>query len=124
MKKLILLFCALTFTLLCQAKPKIIKISVVPQEAAIYINNNLVGYGYAEFTKPKKNEVSVIKIECAEYNTVITKFYGTDKRTAISYTLQQDGFYRSSAASGIVNKFFTILIDPQYYSIDENKRLM
>lgn len=123
MKKLALLFFALTFTLLCQAKPKVIKISVVPQEAAIYVNNNLVGYGYAEFTKPKKDEVAVIKIECAEYNSIVTKFYGSDKRTALSYTLQQDGFFRSSAASGIVNKFFTILIDPQYYSIDENNKV-
>ena len=122
MKKIALIICALTFPLLCQSK-KIIKISVVPQEAAIYINNNLIGYGYAEFTKPKSSEVAVIKIECAEYNTVITKFYGSDKRTAISYTLQQDGFFRSSAASGIVNKFFTILIDPQYYSIDDNNKI-
>ena len=122
MKKLILL-CALTTTLFSQAKPIVIKISVVPQEAAIYINNNLVGYGYAEFTKPSRNEVAVIKLECAEYNTVITKFYGTDKRKAISYTLQQDGFYRSSAASGIVNKYFTILVDSQYYSIDENEKI-
>ena len=89
----------------------------------IYINNNLAGYGYAEFTRPKKKEVAVIKLECAEYNTVITKFYGSDKRTAISYTLQQDGFYRSSAASGIVNKYFTILIDPQYYSIGEDNKI-
>ena len=123
MKKFIFLFCALTFTLLSQAKPKVIKISVVPQEAAIYINNNFVGYGYAEFTKPKKKEIAIIKIECAEYIPVITKFYGSDKRTALSYTLQQDGFFRSSAASGIVNKFFTILIDPQYYSIDKNNRV-
>lgn len=99
-----------------QAKPSIVKISVIPTEAAIYVNNNLLGYGYAEFTKPRSREVAVLKIECAEYNTIITKFYGSDKRKAISYTMQQDGFYRSSAASGIVNKYFTINIDEQYYS--------
>lgn len=119
MKRLSILFLLMMVFNVCYAKTKIIKISVVPQEAAIYVNNNLLGYGYAEFTKPKTKEVAVIKIECNEYNTVITKFYGSDKRTAISYTLQQDGFYRSSAASGIVNKFFTINIDPQYYEIKD-----
>lgn len=119
MKRLLFLFLLMMVLDVCYAKTKIIKISVVPQEAAIYVNNNLLGYGYAEFTKPKTKEVAVIKIQCNEYNTVITKFYGSDKRTAISYTLQKDGFYRSSAASGIVNKFFTINIDPQYYEIKE-----
>lgn len=119
MKKISVLFLFMMVLDVCYAKTKIIKISVVPQEAAIYVNNNLLGYGYAEFTKPKSKEVAVIKIQCNEYNTVITKFYGSDKRTAISYTLQKDGFFRSSAASGIVNKFFTINIDPQYYEIKE-----
>ena len=123
MKHLILSLLASITCISSYAADKIVKITVVPQEAAIYINNNLAGYGYAEFTKPKKKEVAVIKLECAEYNTVITKFYGSDKRTAISYTLQQDGFYRSSAASGIVNKYFTILIDPQYYTIEKDNKI-
>lgn len=123
MKKISLFLFLLTIACFGYAAQKIVKISVVPQEAAIYVNNNLLGYGYAEFTKPKNKEVAVIKLECAEYNTVITKFYGTDKRTAISYTLQQDGFFRSSAASGIVNKFFTVNIDSQYYSIGENNKV-
>lgn len=123
MKHLFLFLFALVACISSYAADKIVKITVVPQEAAIYVNNNLLGYGYAEFTKPKKKEVVVIKLECAEYNTVITKFYGSDKRTAISYTLQQDGFFRSSAASGIVNKYFTINIDSQYYSIGEDGKV-
>lgn len=121
MKRLILLSISLIVSALLFAGPKVVKISVVPAEAAIYVNNNFVGYGYAEFTKPKKKEVAVIKIECNEYNTIVTKFYGTDKRTAISYTLQQDGFFRASAASGIVNKFFTVDIDSMYYQIENGK---
>lgn len=123
MKKVLLFFFCFCVSLVALAGPKVVKISVVPAEAAIYVNNNLVGYGYAEFTKPKSKEVAVIKIECNEYNTVVTKFYGTDKRNAISYTLQQDGFYRASAASGIVNKFFTVDIDPQYYTVDDNNKV-
>ena len=123
MKRISLLFLLLTMIGVSHAANKVVKISVVPQEAAIYANNNLLGYGYAEFTKPKGKEVAIIKIECAEYNPVITKFYGSDKRTAISYTLQQDGFFRSSAASGIVNKFFTVNIDSQYYSIENDDKV-
>ena len=123
MKHLFIILFLLVVSITSFAADKIVKITVNPQETAIYINNNLAGYGYAEFTKPKKNEVVVIKLECAEYNTVYTKFYGTDKRTAISYTLQQDGFFRSSAASGIVNKYFTINIDPKYYSIGANGKI-
>lgn len=122
MKRTILIS-LMAMAIVSAAHAAVVKISVIPQEAAIYVNNELLGYGYAEFTKPKGKAVAVIKLECAEYNTVITKFYGTDKRKAISYTLQQDGFFRSSAASGIVNKYFTVLLDSTYYSIDEKKKV-
>lgn len=107
----------------CIAKKKadVIKVVVEPKEAAIYINNTMAGYGYVEFTRPKKNEVVIIRCECNEYKEVLTKFYGADKRNSISLTLQQDGFFRSSAASGIVNKYFTIMLDEQYYKIDGNE---
>lgn len=65
-------------TVICQAakRPKIVKITVEPKEAAIYINNTLAGYGYAEFTHPKKkNEVIIIRCECNEYKSILTKFY-------------------------------------------------
>lgn len=94
------------FSLHAGAKAKVIKISVQPQEAAIYVDNNLVGYGYGEFTRPsKKNQVAIIRIECNEYMTANSKFYGGDKRNSLSFTLMQDGFYRGSAASGLVNKY-------------------
>lgn len=41
-------------------KTKTVKISVEPKEAAIYVNNTFAGYGYAEFTRPKKNNEVVI----------------------------------------------------------------
>lgn len=117
----ILLF---VFAVICQAakRPKIVKITVEPKEAAIYINNTLAGYGYAEFTRPKKkNEVIIIRCECNKYKSILTKFYGEDKRNSISFALQQDGFYRASAVSGIVNKYFTIDLDSIYYQIDGDK---
>lgn len=121
MKRLFfLLACCIALT--ATARTKIIKISVVPKEAAIYVNNTMMGYGYAEFTKPKHNdEVAIIRCECNEYSTLLTKFYGGDKRESLSFQLMQDGFYRSSAASGIVNKFFTIDIDTLYCKVTDGK---
>lgn len=124
MKKLIFLMMALIVSLTIQAekKAKVIKISVQPQEAAIYVDNNLIGYGYGEFSRPpKKNQVAIIRVECNEYTTANSKFYGGDERNSLSFNLMQDGFYRGSAASGLVNKYITITLDPQYYTQEEKR---
>ncbi len=126
MKKILTFIMALTviFSALAEKKAKVIKISVQPQEAAIYVDNNLIGYGYGEFTRPpKKNQVAIIRVECNEYTTVNSKFYGGDERNSLSFNLMQDGFYRGSAASGLVNKFMTITLDPQYYTVDSEGKV-
>lgn len=126
MKKLLMfvltvLVCTAAFA---EKKAKVVKITVQPQEAAIYVDNNLVGYGYGEFSRPpKKNQVSIIRVECNEYTTAHSKFYGGDERNSLSFNLMQDGFYRGSAASGLVNKYLTITLDPQYYTIDGNGKV-
>lgn len=102
------------------ALPAMIKITVQPKEASIYINNQFVGYGYAEFVRPKKKEMVAIRAELEGYKPLETKFYGADKRSAVSYALQDDGFYRSTATSGLVNKFLTVTLDPSLYTVDEN----
>lgn len=126
MKKIICFITAFLITVACFAekKAKIIKINVQPQEAAIYVDNSLIGYGYGEFSRPpKKNQVAIIRVECDEYNTVNSKFYGGDERNSLSFNLMQDGFYRASASSGLVNKFITITLDPQYYSVTEDGQI-
>jgi len=102
-------------------KPKIVRIAVEPAEASIFVNGVFLGYGVAEITRPKKNEVAVIRIEAQEYKPITSKYYGTDKRALLNFTMQSDGFYRASAASGIVNKFFTVDIDPLYYTIEKDE---
>ena len=102
------------------SKSKIIKLTVEPKEASVYVNNQFVNYGFAEFSRPKKNEMVAIRIECEGYKSIETKLYGSDRRNALSFTLQDDGFYRTTAASGIVNKFMTINLDPELYTITDN----
>lgn len=126
MKKLLLILLAIMvgFSLHAEKKAKVIKITAQPQEAAIYVDNTLIGYGYGEFSRPKKrNEVAIIRVECNEYTTANSRFYGGDERNALSFNLMQDGFYRGSAASGLVNKYLTVTLDPQYYTIDENGKV-
>ena len=122
MKKILsfLIILMMAISVNAEKKAKVIKISVQPQEAAIYVDNNLIGYGYGEFSRPsKKNQVAIIRIECNEYITAHSKFYGGDERNSLSINLMQDGFYRGSAASGLVNKYMTVIVDPKYYIIDE-----
>lgn len=118
--KLISLFLILTISSIdftAYSKEKVIKVTAEPAEAAIYIDNVLSGYGFAEFAAPKKkNSVVVIKIECEGYKTLNTRYYGADKRESLAFRLQQDGFVAGSVASGVVNKFFTIEVAPQYYT--------
>ncbi|MDE5688393.1 MAG: hypothetical protein K2I18_07200 [Paramuribaculum sp.] len=120
MKRFLLLTIAILSVVAASAKrEKVIKIQVTPQEAAIYVDNVHIGNGYAEFTRPKKkNSVAIIRVECSEYTTLNSKFYGGDERNSLSFNLNQDGFYRASATSGLVNKFITITLDPQFYTID------
>lgn len=120
MKRFLLLTIAILSVLAASAKrEKVIKIQVTPQDAAIYVDNVHIGNGYAEFTRPKKkNSVAIIRVECSEYTTMNSKFYGGDERNSLSFNLNQDGFYRASATSGLVNKFITITLDPQFYTID------
>ena len=125
MKKFLVL---LMLSVLClpaaAKKEKVIKITATPKEAAIYVDNDLIGHGYGEFTRPKKgNQVAIIRVECDEYTTANSKFYGNDERNSLSFNLMQDGFYRGSAASGLVNKFITITLDPQYYTIDDQGKV-
>lgn len=122
MNRLLILTLTLLLGVCVQAgKPKKVTVTAEPKESAIYLNNEFSGYGYAEFTHPKKNNnVVVIRIECPEYKTINSKYYGSDEREVVSFKLQQDGFYRASAASGIVNKYFTIDINPIYYTIEDN----
>ena len=126
MKKIVsmLLLLLVAIPSFADKKAKVIKVNVEPKEAAIYVDNTFVGYGYGEFSRPKKkSEVAIIRVECDEYTTANSKFYGGDERNSLSFNLMQDGFYRGSAASGLVNKFITITLDPQYYSIDENNKV-
>ena len=46
------------------AKSKTFKVMAQPKEASIFVNNQFVGYGFAEFNRPKKKtDVIAIRID-------------------------------------------------------------
>lgn len=119
-QKLVLTLLFVLCTTFCASslgKAKIVKISVEPREAAIYVDNVFVGNGFGEFPCPKKkNSVAVIRVECDGYLTINTKFYGGDKRESMHLVMQPDGFINGTEPSGAVNKFFTIEVAPKFYT--------
>ena len=124
MKQLLLfMLLLLSNQLVAGSKNKMITITVTPKEASIFVNNQFVNYGLAKFQRPKKKEMVAIRIECEGYNPIETKFYGSDIRNALSFTMQEDGFYRTTAASGLVNKFMTIDIDSTLYVKNPNGKV-
>ena len=100
------------------AKKKL-KITVVPSDAQISVDGNYIGDGVVEVTLDKSDFIA-IKIEKEGYITQETKFYRTDKRSAISFTMRPDKFYEASVPSGLVNKFFSVNVSPEYYTVDAN----
>lgn len=124
MKSLFLALCVLLVSFSATGKSKTFKITVQPKEASIYLNNQFVGYGFAEFNRPKKKtDVTAVRIECEGYKSLETKINANDVRSSVSFTLLEDGFYRTTAASGLVNKFMTVTLDPTLYSIDDEGKI-
>ena len=104
------------------AKKRTLKISVVPSDAQISVDGNYVGDGVVEVTLDKSDFIA-IKLEKEGYLTQENKFYRSDKRNAISYTMRPDKFWEASVPSGLVNKFFSVKVSPDYYTKDENGKI-
>jgi len=119
MKKILLLCCTLFAVSVCLAA-KEVKITVIPSDAKIYIDGNYAADGITTATLKKKDGFLVVKFEREGYVTLETKIFATDKRKAISYTMRRDAFFDVSVASGLVNRYFSVKISKDLYTVDEN----
>lgn len=119
MKKILLLCCTLFAAFVCLAA-KEVKITVIPSDAKIYIDGNYAADGITTATLKKKDGFLVVKFEREGYVTLETKIFATDKRKAISYTMRRDAFFDVSVASGLVNRYFSVKISQDLYTVDEN----
>ena len=119
MKKILLLRCTLFAATICLAA-KEVKITVIPSDAKIYIDGNYAADGITTATLKKKDGFIVVKFEREGYVTLETKIFTTDKRKAVSYTMRRDAFFDVSVASGLVNKYFSVKISKDLYTVDES----
>ena len=119
MKKILLLCCTLIAANICLAA-KEVKITVIPSDAKIYIDGNYAADGITTATLKKKDGFIVVKFEREGYVTLETKIFTTDKRKAVSYTMRRDAFFDVSVASGLVNKYFSVKISKDLYTVDES----
>lgn len=117
MKKYLLL---LLMSLTASTNAKDIKVSVTPSTAKIYIDGNYVGDGIITVPLKKKEGFIVVKIEEQGYVTLETKIYAKDKRKAVSYTLRKDALYDLTTENGNANKYFTVNVSKDLYTIDKN----
>lgn len=108
----------LFFTGVVEAKD--VKITVMPSTAKIYIDGNYVGDGVTTANVRKKDGFIVIKCEEEGYVTLETKFFATDKRKAISFTLRRDAFYDVTVGSGTVNKYFSVKVSNDLYTVEKD----
>ncbi len=119
MKRILLLCCTLLAASICLAA-KEVKITVIPSNAKIYIDGNYAADGITTATLKKKDGFIVVKLEREGYVTLETKIFATDKRKAVSYTMRRDAFFDVSVASGLVNRYFSVKISKDLYTVDEN----
>jgi len=119
MKKILFLCCSLFAVSVCWAA-KEVKITVIPSDAKIYVDGNYAADGITTATLKKKDGFIVVKFEREGYVTLETKIFATDKRKAVSYTMRRDAFFDVSVASGLVNKYFSVKISKDLYTVDEN----
>lgn len=112
---------AFGFALDIEAK-RVLKITAIPSDAQISVDGNYMGNGVVEYTLGKADFI-VIKIEKEGYLTQENKFYKSDKRNSVSYTMRPDLFFDASVPSGLVNKFFSVTVSPEYFSIDSDGRM-
>lgn len=99
---------------------KDVKINVTPSTAKIYIDGNYVGDGVTTANVRKKDGFIVVKCENEGYVTLETKIFATDKRKAVSFTLRRDAFYDVTVGSGVVNKYFSVKVSDDLYTVEED----
>ena len=119
MRKIFLFIVFLCFSVI-YSNARDIKISVSPSDAKIYVDGNYIGDGVITTQLKKKDGFIAVKFEKEGYVTLEARIFATDKRKAVSYVLRPDPFFSISVASGLVNKYFTISVSKDLYTIDEN----
>lgn len=110
MKKFLLLTIALIgLSLSCSAQfGKVKTINVVPDKAKIIMGGAEVGQGSYSLNMGRQDYV-MLRLTCPGYVDRVVRVYRSDKRNAITFTLEEDeSFSASEASSDLANKYMTV----------------
>ena len=110
------MMCLLSLTTI---EAKKITINVIPDDADIKVNGSLYGQG-SVVVDVKRNDFVSVELTAPGYLTENTRIYGSDKRKTIEYKLKKDTWLDVTATSGLVNKYFSVSIVKDLYTVDEN----
>lgn len=96
---------------------KDITLVVIPDKATIKVNGSYYGEGNA-LLKIKKNDFVSVEVSCPGYETLNTRIYGNDDRKTVEVKLKEDMLLKQTLESSLANKFFTVEVNENLYSID------
>ena len=87
---------------------KVKTINVVPDKAKIIMGGAEVGQGSYSLNMGRQDYV-MLRLTCPGYVDRVVRVYRTDKRNAITFTLEEDeSFSASEANSDLANKYMTV----------------
>lgn len=121
-KFLLCIISIFVFTAIEVSAKRRLKISVVPSDTQISVDGNYIGDGVVEVQLDRSDFIA-IKLEKEGYITQENRFYISDRRKAISYTMRPDKFFEASLPSGLVNKFFSVNVSKEFYTVDDKGKI-
>ena len=121
MKKILLLLSVflLSTNVICFAKN--VKVTVMPEDASIYVDNNFAGKGAVVVNIKKKEGHVRVRLEKEGYVTRRLKLKADEKRKAIDIELEKDEAWDASTNTNLANKFFTIPVSEKYIANSGSK---
>lgn len=108
-------------------------IHVTPDNAKIYVDGQEVGTGHYSVKFNRKTDFYVLKFVCPGYiSRTNIKLLKTDPRKTVSYTLEEDEFFKNSVGPGskggedvdLANKWFDVVCKKGLTEDQVWKRLM
>ena len=98
----------------CGALDKTVKITVNPDDAQIFVDNNYVATGtYNARIKPGEGHIRV-RVEKEGYVTRRLKIREDESRNAVDIMMEEDDSWNQSVETDMANKFFTITVSKDY----------
>ena len=114
MKKYLLILSMLLAQTSIACFAKSVKVTVSPEDASIYVDNNFEGKGVVTVNIKRREGHVRVKIEKEGYVTRRFKLKADEKRNSIDVELEKDEAWDASTSANLANKFFAIPVSEKY----------